>query len=169
MSKSFKNMTGIAIVIMSSLCFAVVPTAAKTALELGSSLFILLFSRCMIGLLLLSPTLILQQDSVFLPKRFIRPILISSLISVSLIATTYHAIEFLDIAIVLIIMYSFPLGIAILTHFRKEEELNFSQWICLLTVILGLIIIISDGTFQGNSYGIGISIISLLLMPAVVF
>ena len=169
MSKSSKNMTGIAIVILSSLCFAVVPTAAKIALELGSSLFILLFSRCMIGLLLLSPTLIFQQDSVFLPKRFIRPILLSSLISVSLIATTYHAIEFLDIAIVLIIMYSFPLGIAMLTHFRGEEELNFSQWVCLLTVIIGLIIIISDGTFQGNSYGIGVSIISLLLMTAFIY
>jgi hypothetical protein len=66
-------------------------------------------------------------------------------------------------------MYSFPLGIAILTHFRGEEELSLSQWIYLLTVIIGLIIIISDGTFQGNSYGIGVSIISLLLMTAFIY
>ncbi|MEE2774304.1 MAG: DMT family transporter [Pseudomonadota bacterium] len=161
---------GITIVVLSSLCFAVVPTAAKTAMESGASLFVLLFSRCLIGLFLLTPNLIFQKkNSLFLPKKFILPTLFSSLISVSLIATTYHAIEFLDIAIVLIIMYSFPVGIAIITYIRGEDKTSLSQWMCLLVVMFGLIIIVSDGTFQGNVYGLTVSIISLTLMTSFIY
>ena len=151
-------------VILSSLCFAVVPTAAKASLDLGSSLFVLLFSRCLIGLFLLTPMMVFQKKSVLIPRRFILPILFSSLVSVSLIASTYHAIEVLDIAIVLIILYSFPVGIAIITFLRKEEQINLPQWLCLIIVICGLTIVVSDGTFQGNIYGFMISFISLVFM-----
>lgn len=140
------------------------PTAAKTSLDLGSSLFVLLFSRCLIGLFLLTPLMIFQKKSILIPRQYILPILFSSLTSVCLIASTYHAIEFLDIAIVLVIMYSFPLGIAIITYLRGEEQIRLLQWICLIGVILGLALIVSDGTFQGNIYGIGISCICLILM-----
>ena len=163
------NKLGVAIVILSSLCFAVVPTAAKTAMDSGASLFVLLFSRCLVGLFLLTPALIFQRHSLFLHKRFVLPTLFCSLISVSLIATTYHAIEFIDIAIVLIIMYSFPLGIAIITHIRGEDKISLSQWLCLLVVMFGLFIIVSEGTFQANVYGLTVSIISLILMTAFIY
>ena len=158
------SLFGITIIILSSLCFAVVPTAAKTALDLGSSLFVLLFSRCLIGLFLLIPFMVFQKKSVIVPRKHIPPILLSSLISVCLIASTYHAIEFLNIAIVLVIMYSFPLGVAIITYLRGEEQITLLQWICLIGVIFGLTLVVSDGTFQVSIYGIGISCISLILM-----
>lgn len=160
---------GITIVVLSSLCFAVVPTVAKTALDLGSSLFVLLFSRCLIGLFVLIPVLLFQKKSILIHRSFILPILFSSLISVSLIATIYHAIEFLEIAIVLIIMYSFPLGIAVITCLRSEEEIKFLQWVCLIGIILGLAIVVFNGTFTSNPYGIGISFFGLFLMVIFIY
>ena len=154
---------------MSSLCFAVVPTAAKTALDLGSSLFVLLFSRCLIGLFLLMPILFIQKRTLVLPKKFLLPVLFSSLISVTLIATTYHAIELLDIAIVLIIMYSFPLGITAIAQIRNEFKTSLSQWLCLIGVMFGLMIIISDGAFHGNIYGLAVSILALILMTIFIY
>ncbi len=158
------NSLGIIIVLCSSLCFAVVPTVAKFALDLDTSLFALIFSRCLIGLFLLTPILILKKKSVVMPRTLIFPLIYLSLVSVALIATTYHAIEFLNIALVLVIMYSFPLGVALISHFRGEETVKFSQWLCLISILLGLTISLSDGTLQGNVYGITISVISLTFM-----
>ena len=84
--------------------------------------------------------------------------------SVSLIAVTYHAIEFLNIALVLMILYLFPLGIALITYLTKEEFFQPIQWLCILFIIFGIGLIIVDGSFEGNIYGFFISILGLLLM-----
>jgi len=155
---------GVAIILLSSLCFAVVPTAAKTALDLNSSLFVLLLSRCLIGFLFLMPIAIFLRKSILVDKNVILPIFFSSIVSVCLIASTYHALQFLDVAIVLIIMYSFPLGIATITHIRREESIKLTQWICMIFTIIGIAIVGSGGSFQNNLYGISVSFISLILM-----
>ena len=117
-----KDNFGILIVLLSSLSFAIVPSSAKISLDFGSSLFILLFSRCLIGLVLLYPFVFFQEKSIFIEKKFILPVLFSSLVSVSLIAATYHAIEFINIGLGMTIIYAFPIGIGLITSIRGEEN-----------------------------------------------
>ncbi len=159
-----KNKYGILIVLISSLCFAVVPTSAKLSLEAGSSLFVVLFSRCLIGLCLLTLSLKMIKMRMIITKNLMLPTLFCSLSSVSLIAITYHAIEFLDIGIVLIIIYSFPIGIALITHIRGEEKLQIFQWSCVFAILIGLILVLIDGNIQTSLYGIGLSFFGLILM-----
>ncbi len=89
--------------------------------------------------------------------------------SVSLIAVTYHAIEFLNVALVLMILYLFPLGIALITYLSKEEFFQPTQWFCILFIIFGIGLIIIDGSFEGNIYGFSISILGLLLMIVFIY
>ena len=164
-----KNTFGILIVLLSSLCFAIVPSSAKISLDFGSSLFILLFSRCLIGLILLLPFLFFQKESVLIKKNFFLPVLFSSFVSVSLIAAVYHAIEFIDIALGMTIVYAFPIGIALITSIRGEEKYSLKEWLSILTVIFGLFILVYDEIFTGSLYGILICIISLILMTTFVY
>ena len=164
-----KNTFGILIVLSSSLCFAIVPSSAKISLDFGSSLFILLFSRCLIGLVLLLPFLFFQKESVYIKKNYVLPVVFSSIVSVSLIAAVYHAIEYINIALGMTIVYAFPIGIALITSIRGEEKYSLREWLSILTVIFGLFILVYDEMFTGSLYGIAICIISLILMTTFVY
>ena len=163
------NTFGILVVLLSSLCFAIVPSSAKISLDFGSSLFILLFSRCLIGLVLLLPFLFFQKKTVLIRKQFILPVLFSSFVSVSLIGAVYHAIEFIDIALGMTIVYAFPIGIALITSIRGEEKYSLKEWLSIISVILGLFILVYDEIFKGSLYGIVICIMSLILMTTFVY
>ena len=164
-----KNTFGILIVLLSSLCFAIVPSSAKISLDFGSSLFILLFSRCLIGLVLLLPFLFFQKESVYIKKNYVLPVVFSSIVSVSLIAAVYHAIEYINIALGMTIVYAFPIGIALITSIRGEEKYSLREWLSILTVIFGLFILVYDEMFTGSLYGIVICIISFILMTTFVY
>ena len=164
-----KNTFGILIVLLSSLCFAIVPSSAKISLDFGSSLFILLFSRCLIGFVLLLPFLFFQKESVYIKKNYVLPVVFSSIVSVSLIAAVYHAIEYINIALGMTIVYAFPIGIALITSIRGEEKYSLREWLSILTVIFGLFILVYDEMFTGSLYGIVICIISLILMTTFVY
>jgi drug/metabolite transporter (DMT)-like permease len=56
------DFSGVLIVISSSIFFAMVPSSAKIALDNGVSLLVLLFSRCLIGLILLTPLIFLKNQ-----------------------------------------------------------------------------------------------------------
>ena len=164
-----KNTFGIVIVLLSSLCFAIVPSSAKISLDFGSSLFVLLFSRCLIGLVLLSPLVFFQKESIFISRKFLLPVFFSSLVSVSLIASVYHAIEFINIALGMTIVYAFPIGIALITSIRGEENYSLKEWLSMFMVIFGLFILVYDEIFAGSLYGILICMISLILMTTFIY
>ena len=164
-----KNTFGIVIVLLSSLCFAIVPSSAKISLDFGSSLFVLLFSRCLIGLVLLYPLVFFQKESIFISRKFLLPVFFCSLVSVSLIASVYHAIEFINIALGMTIVYAFPIGIALITSIRGEENYSLKEWLSMFMVIFGLFILVYDKIFAGSLYGILICMISLILMTTFIY
>ena len=52
---------GIALVVISSICIAFVPSAAKISMNEGASLVALLISRCLIGAVMLLPVIVVQR------------------------------------------------------------------------------------------------------------
>ena len=105
-----KRWNGVAIVLLSSFFFAFVPTSAKIALDSGVSLMVLLISRCIIGLIILAPLTKSLGHTIFVDKNKVATLIFVSVISVCLIASTYHAFEYISIALVLMIIYLFPIG-----------------------------------------------------------
>ena len=158
-----KRWNGIAIVLLSSFFFAFVPTSAKIALDSGVSLMVLLMSRCLIGLIILAPLTKGLGHSILVDRSKVSSLIFVSIISVCLIASTYHAIEYISIALVLMIIYLFPIGVALITTIRGEEKLGRAQWFCIIGVLLGLGILILHEPSATTLYGISISVIGLLL------
>ncbi len=164
MLKLGQNGTGLLIVFLSSLCFAIVPTAAKISLDYGSSLFVVVLSRCLIGFLLLIPLVIIQKTNILVDKKYLWLLLMTSFIHVVLIATTFYAVLFLDIGLIMAILYAFPIGIALITHFLGEATIHMRQWFCIIFVAIGVTFLIYDSSFSGNLYGFSISLFGLVLM-----
>ena len=164
-----KRWNGIAIVLLSSFFFAFVPTSAKLALDSGVSLMVLLMSRCLIGLIILAPLTKSLGHPILVDRGKVLPLIFVSIISVCLIASTYHAIEYISIALVLMIIYLFPIGVALITTIRGEERLGRTQWLCIIGVLLGLGILILDEPSATSLYGIFISVIGLLLFVTFIY
>ena len=164
-----KRWNGIAIVLLSSFFFAFVPTSAKIALDSGVSLMVLLMSRCLIGLIILAPLTKSLGHPILVDRSKVLPLIFVSIVSVCLIASTYHAIEYISIALVLMIIYLFPIGVALITTIRGEEKLERSQWISIMGVLLGLGILILDEPSATSLYGISISVIGLLLFITFIY
>ena len=148
-------------VLVSSVCFAFVPNSAKIAMQEGSSLFFLILSRYAIGACLLLPILLFKKTLFRVPPHLIWPIVVTGLLALFLIAATYHAVNFLDVGLVLIILYSFPIGVALVFHLMGKERIKQNQWICMAMVMIGLMIMIYDGHSKINLYGLAVSFFGL--------
>ena len=161
MIKLSKNHVGILMVLVSSICFAFVPNSAKIAMEEGSSLFFLIASRYAIGACFLLPVFFITKTSFRVPTRLIWRVAVAGFLAMCLIAATYHAVNFLDVGLVLLILYSFPLGVALISHLRGKERISQNQWICMTMVMVGLVIMIFDGQTKINLYGLAVSFFGL--------
>ena len=153
---------GILCVILSSICFAFVPNTAKMALDEGASLFFLLAARYAIGAILLVPVLIITGQKIAVQRAQIRPLVITSLFALFLLLATYHAVDFLDVGLVLLILYSFPIGVALISQFSGRERISPARWLCMLAVLGGLGLMILDGIGDISLYGIFVSILGLI-------
>ena len=153
---------GIMLVIISSICFAFVPNSAKIALDEGTSLALLLVSRYAIGVALLLPIMFLTKTKLAIPNGLVPKIAKASMLALGLIWTTYHAVEFLDVGLVLVILYSFPIGVALISYFKREIAINFQQIVCMFLLLFGLWTMIYEEGVSVNLYGLMISFAGLI-------
>ena len=153
---------GVILVIISSICFAFVPNSAKIALDEGTSLSFLLVSRYAIGVALLLPIMFLTKTKSAVPNYLAPRIIKASVLALGLIWATYHAVEFLDVGLVLIILYSFPIGVALISYFKREILINFQQIACMFLLLFGLWTMIYEEGVSVNLYGLVISFAGLI-------
>ena len=100
---------GIFLVLVSSVLFAFVPNSAKIALDDGSSLFFLVFSRYAIGALILLSFITYIRGNLRIPLSTVSRVSLSSIYACILISLTYHAVDYLDV------------GPVSYTHLRAHE------------------------------------------------
>jgi len=153
---------GVILVIISSICFAFVPNSAKIALDEGTSLSFLLVSRYAIGVALLLPIMFLTKTKLAVPNYLAPRIIKASVLALGLIWATYHAVEFLDVGLVLIILYSFPIGVALISYFKREILINFQQIACMFLLLFGLWTMTYEEGVSVNLYGLVISFAGLI-------
>ena len=157
-----RDAVGIAIVVVSSLCIAFVPSSAKLALDDGASLIALLMSRCLIGAILLLPVTLYRQGMITIPARYLPRILMVTVFNIGMIACMYSAVEYIDIGLATLILYIFPLGIALLSHLTGKERINFRQWVAIACLLAGLCFLMMDTVQIGSKYGLILSFASMV-------
>ena len=157
---------GIFLVLVSSVLFAFVPNSAKIALDDGSSLFFLVFSRYAIGALILLLFITYIRGNLRIQLSTVSRVLLSSIYACILISLTYHAVDYLDVGLVMAILYCFPIGVAFVSYFRGESKIVLVQWLSMVGLMLGLYLMLSTGEQVLNLYGLFISFLGLLFFIA---
>ena len=159
---------GIFLVLLSSVLFAFVPNSAKIALDDGSSLFFLVFSRYAIGALILLLFITYIRGNLRISLSKVSRVFLSSIYACILISLTYHAVDYLDVGLVMAILYCFPIGVAFVSYFRGESKIVLVQWLSMAGLMIGLYLMLSTGEQVLNLYGLFISFLGLLFFIAFV-
>ena len=115
---------GIALVVISSICIAFVPSAAKISMNEGASMVALLISRCLIGAVLLLPVIAVQRRTPLIPRPLLAKTIIAALFNVAMIGCLYSAVQLVDVGLAILILYMFPIGIAISSHVSGRQKVN---------------------------------------------
>ena len=79
---------------------------------------------------------------------------------------TYHAVDYLDVGLVMLILYCFPIGVAFISYLRGKTEILLIQWLSIVVLICGLYLMLSTGDKTLNLYGLFISFMGLLFFIA---
>ena len=152
--RGMRDVLGIAIVLASSLCIAFVPSSAKISMNEGASLMMLLVSRCLIGAGLLLPLTLVQRQKLLVPRALLRRTIIATLFNIGMIGCLYSAIQFVDVGLAVLILYMFPLGIAIWSHASGRQRLNVVQWGAVAALLAGLVLLMFDTVKVGRVDGL---------------
>ena len=163
-----RDPAGVAIVIISSLCIAFVPSSAKISMNEGASLLTLLISRCLIGAALLLPVILIQRRSPFIPRAFHMRTIISTMFNIGMIGCLYSAVQHVDVGLAVLVLYMFPLGIALLAHVTGRQRVNAAQWGAVAALLVGLCLLMFDTLWVGSAFGLALSFGSMLFAMAYV-
>ena len=133
---------GIALVVISSICIAFVPSAAKISMNEGASLVALLISRCLIGAVMLLPVIVVQRRKLLIPRTLLAKTIIAAIFNVAMIGCLYSAVQLVDIGLAILVLYMFPIGIAIASHVSGRQKVNAIQWGAVAGLLAGLLLLL---------------------------
>ena len=163
---------GIGYVLLSGIGVACLPTTARLAYESGSDAYSVAFARGVLATLILCALVLLTGQRLYLPREQIRPSLIAGVAGALFVYGIYLAIVTTHISLVLLIVYLFPITLALYQHWRGEQRLAPSQWAWGIIACLGMAFILGLRLDQIDPAGIGfaamamISVIVLTLVNA---
>ena len=160
---------GIFLVIVSSLSVAILPNSAKMVFEDGTGAMFLLMGRGLVGVVLLTALLVLMRSSFVLPRRLWGLSAWSGVLGLGFVATLYLSINYIDIGQTILILYLYPVVIALISHFRGTARLNTKQWLAILSVVLGMALLFQSGKGAVSPLGIALSLMAMSCTVAIVF
>ena len=120
----------------------------------GASLMALLVSRCLIGALLLLPIVVMQSPTLLIPRALLTRTIIATFFSVGMIGCLYSAVQFVDVGLAVLILYMFPLGIAIWSHVSGRQRVNAVQLAAIAGLLAGLVLLMLDTVRVGSLNGL---------------
>ena len=131
-------------------------------MDAGASLAILLLTRCIIGCVFLIPIATLQGERLVVARQHLGAVLLASAFGVGMIAGLYGAVRLMDVGLAILILYMYPVGIALAGHLRGTERLTAAQWAALASVTGGLALLSADSLRGGHMLGIGLSLAAMV-------
>ena len=142
------------------------PVTAKLALESGSDVYTVAFMRGIIAALILFVIVLALKINLQLPRKLWIPSVIVGVSGALFIYGIVGAIVSINISLALLIVYLYPIGVAIVEHFRGTTRLNIWQWLCSLIICTGLALILGI-KFDQISF-IGVALAALAMLASVV-
>ena len=157
-----RDTIGIGLVLLSGLGVVFLPTTAKLAYLDGSNVLTVAFARGLIAIVLLSLIAMALRLSMRLPRNLLRTSLIAGAGQACFVYGVYAAIESINISLALLILYLYPMVLALHQHRLGTIHVRAVQWWCALAACAGLALILGVGFEQISQGGIALAFMAML-------
>jgi len=157
-----RDAVGVAFVLLSGLGVVFLPTTAKFAYLDGSNVITVAFARGVIAVVLLMLVALAMHQSLKLPRALLRPSLIAGIAQVVFVYGVYAAITSINISLALLILYIYPIVLAIHQHRLGTIKVRTAQWLCALIAVSGLMLILGVRFEEINLVGVCLALMAML-------
>jgi len=151
-----------AFVLLSGVGVVFLPTTARFAYLDGSNVLTVAVARGLIGVVLLALVAATLRLSFRLPRSLLRASLVSGVAQALFVYGVYAAITTINISLALLILYLYPVVLALYQHHRGTIQVRPAQWLCALLTGGGLALILGVGFAQISLPGIALASMAML-------
>jgi len=157
-----RNWIGIGYILLSGIGVACLPTTARLAYESGSDPYTVAFARGVLATLILAALVPLTGQHLRLPRALLRYSLIAGVAGALFVYGIYLAIRTTHISLVLLIVYLFPIALAIYEHWHGARRLAPVQWAWATLACLGMAFILGLRFDLVDPVGIGFAVMAMI-------
>ena len=161
------DLLGIGYVLLAALTVALLPNTAKLALNDGVNTSTLLLSRGIVGITVLGSLLLVSRTVPVLPKELRIQSFLAGLSAAFFIVGLYIAIQTIEISLALLLLYFYPVGVAIYNHFYGLSRLTIFRLFFSLLAVVGICLALSTSFDLQSMIGVGWALMAMVFTIAV--
>lgn len=155
-----KQIAGIALVVLSAVAIAFVPTAAKLAYEAGSNALTVLTIRGAIAVVLIAGLIAIQARGFHASRLTLKYCLVSGLFYTLMSYGFLQSIEYIPVSLMVLVYFTHPVLIAIIAHWQGTAALNTKKLVLAAMIFVGLAIVLSPDISSVDPIGIALAILA---------
>jgi drug/metabolite transporter (DMT)-like permease len=152
---------GVGFALLSGLGVVIMPTTARLAYESGSDTMTVAFSRGLVATTILLLILLVMRQKISLPREYWMSSLLAGMGGILFVYGFYGAIVSVNISLAVLIIYLYPITVAVYEHLTGVIKLSFRQWLLTIATFGGLALVIGARLDQMDPIGIVLAFVAM--------
>jgi drug/metabolite transporter (DMT)-like permease len=163
-----RRLLGVLLVLLSGLAIAIVPIAAKLALEAGANTLTVVTLRGVVGMALMALIMVAAGQSFQLPARTLAPCAAAGLAHALVAYGFIGSVAYIPVSHVVLIYATHPILLAFAFHLQGHERLTPRKLMLAFTVLLALSFVLGGELGEFNAVGVALAVLASLAVCVVI-